>query len=242
VNPIRTLTRSGALASALLLALTLPAAAQDPLLGPGDQLLIQSRLRVRQGVLGALEKGVSQEERSQSLLVVSRTAPDGEVEGVVRQLPSGPQPAGPAPKAEAPLPYRGRPGSLVWLAAPRLLAPLAKDLRQGNLGERIVTLEVAGYPVDLKILISAPQQSREGQSAGGRELTLRGEGTAKIGDTGVTLRLRVRARLQLRGAGQSRLDLKLRWTATGGPGADAESQVHLETLVKRVAASERGAK
>ena len=127
---------------------------------------------------------------------------------------------------------------MVWLAAPRLLGPLAKDLRQGTLGERIVTLEVAGYPVELKVVIAAPEK----EDPQGRELTLRGEGAAKIGETGVTLRLRVRARLQLRGAGQSRLDLKLRWTATGGPGADAESQVHLETLVKRVAASERGAK
>ena len=240
MNLSRPLPSICALICALLLTLTSAAAANEEILGPGDQLLIQSRLRLRQGQVGALEKGVASEERTQSLLVVSKTAPDGEVEGVVRLLASGPQ-QGPAPKQPAQpeaIPYRGRPTSLVWLAAPRLLAPLAKDLRQGTTGERIVTLEVAGYPVDLKLVIA----EAETPSAAGRELSIRGEGAAKIGDTGVTLRLRVRARLQIGEAGQSRLDLKLRWTATGGPGADAEAQVHLETLVKRVATSERGAK
>ncbi|MBL4847350.1 MAG: hypothetical protein JKY65_17665 [Planctomycetes bacterium] len=232
------------------------ATAADPILAPGDRLLIQSRLRVRQGELGALEKGVSAEERTRSLLVVSATATGGEVEGVVRSLPgpwpkpSLPQPSAlrggqPQSKAAAPkaLAYRGRPTDLVWLSAPRLLGPLAKDVRQGRLGERTVTLVVAGYPVDLKLTIAASKTGTQKTSpAGCRQLTIRGEGASLIGETGVTLRLRVRARLELRGAGQSRLDLKLKWTATGGPGVDAEAQVHLETLVVRVSGSERGPK
>jgi hypothetical protein len=228
--------------SALLLALTSQAGAQE-ILGPGDQLLIQSRLRLRQGHVGALEKGVASEERTQSLLVVERTAPDGEVEGVVREFASGPQPrpARQRPQAAAPLPYKGRPTSLVWLSAPRLLAPLAKDLRRGTLGKRIVTLEVAGYPVELALIVAAAKPQK-GSPRATQSLTLRGEGASQIGDTGVTLRLRVRARLELREAGQSRLDLKLRWTATGGPGQDAEAQVHLETQVKRVPLSAGGAK
>lgn len=224
---------------ALLLALTSLASAQE-ILGPGDQLLIQSRLRLRQGHVGALEKGVTSEEKTQSLLVVERTAPDGEVEGHVRLLASGPQtrPARQRPaQAAAPLPYKGRPTSVVWLSAPRLLAPLAQDLREGKLGERVVILVVAGFPVEMKLTIAAtkPEAGAKGSATATRALTIRGEGARLIDDTGVTLRLRVRARLELREAGQSRLDLKLRWTATGGPGQDAEAQVHLETLVKRVA-------
>lgn len=223
-------TMAAALCALLLLA---SRAAADELLGPGDQLLIQSRLRLRQGHAGALEEGVASEERSQSLLLVQRTAPGGEVEGLVRLLPSGPQPAQSDAQSDAkPLPYRGRPTSLVWLSAPRLLAPLAKDLREGALGERIVQLEVAGYLVPVKLTIAAAKPAKASAEAT-RALTLRGEGAARIGETGVTLRLRVRARLELRSAGQSRLDLKLRWTATGGPGRDAEAQVHLETLVSR---------
>lgn len=226
---------------ALLLALTSLASAQE-ILGPGDQLLIQSRLRLRQGHVGALQKGVTSEEKTQSLLVVERTAPDGEVEGHVRLLASGPQPR-PARQrpaqgaAPAPLPYKGRPTSVVWLSAPRLLAPLAQDLREGKLGERVVVMVVAGFPVELKLTIAAtkPEAGAKGSATATRALTIRGEGARLIDDTGVTLRLQVRARLELREAGQSRLDLKLRWTATGGPGQDAEAQVHLETLVKRVA-------
>ncbi|MEZ6183853.1 MAG: hypothetical protein R3F62_02460 [Planctomycetota bacterium] len=218
-----------------LVALASGVAAQEATLRRGDELFVESRLRMRQGHVGELERGESAASWTRSVLAV-HSVRGGEVVGVVTPL-AAPVPQGPsadpteqAAPAPEPLPYRGRPTDLVWLSAPAVLGPLARDLRQGRLGERTVPLEVAGYPIELGLTLS---EASDPELEGGRALWVQGEGAALIGDTGITLRVRVRARLELAPSGESSLDLRLSWTATGGDGDDAESQVHLQTRVTK---------
>ena len=180
---------------------------------PAQRYRIESRLRLLQGEAGELGEGVSEGLVTRAALQLSGQSGE-ELRGRL-QLEG---------RQQGPLPFRGRLDDLLWLGAPRLLGPLARDLREARAGSRRVRLLVAGQPLVLTLRLR-PRLSKEG-----REVLVTGGGERSVGH-GVTLRAQVRLRLRYL-AGERRLDLRLRWTAAGGPGADAESRVHLETRVR----------
>jgi hypothetical protein len=182
---------------------------------PGDRYESVSRLRVAQGRLGTLREGVADAQRTRCVVEVLRSK-GANVEANVTS------------KGRKAVPYRGRLHDLAWLSAPRLLAPVARELRTTRAGQRRVTLSIAGYPVAVRMQVTPVKVKR------GKAVRLSGEGQAEIGETGVTLRLQVRGRLLLLPGGASQFELRLRWTATGGPGADAEARIHLETRVRKL--------
>lgn len=198
---------------ALLLALAPWAQAQDAPSPERSAYRVESRLRLLQGEANKLDEGVRDGVVTRALLRVTQPAEGSELQGELSVVG----------KDEA-LPFRGRLDDLLWLGAPRLLGPLARDLRQARAGSRQVRLLVAGQPLVLTLQLK-PRLTKEG-----REVLVTGSGQRRVGH-GVTLRAQVRLRLRYLAAGERRLDLRLRWTASGGPGTDAESRVHLETRV-----------
>ena len=147
---------------ALLLALAPCASAQDAPQDGAQRYRVESRLRLLQGEADKLDQGVRDGIVTRADLRVRGSKAD-ELQGELSV--SG---------QEESVAFRGRLDDLLWLGAPRLLGPLARDLRQARAGSRQVRLVVAGQPLVLNLQLR-PRLGKEG-----REVLVTGSGERRL--------------------------------------------------------------